>query len=152
MKTYRNVELGFQMEIPEDWSPPKSGGVQSTIGKLVILTWDSNEYFSLTINQLPREESLNQVENEIREQARFYNFSSLGLGRFIVDGKQHVWMRYYNPRIRKWCKKYFIALSGTGYLVMGYCDDQNMLLKREKVWDAVVASFHRLAQSAAKSP
>ena len=62
------------------------------------------------------------------------------LGRFIVEGKEHVWARYYMWG-GVWTKKYMLVFGGTEYAITATCLNEKLLLEMEKGWDAIANSF-----------
>jgi tetratricopeptide (TPR) repeat protein len=151
MKTYRNEQLGFEIDIPEQWSFRTSDQICRTPGKghSLIFHCRSNEAFNFQINALTLETTLSHTENEFRQYAQENGYTNLGLGRFKVNDKEHVWARYY-VGYGQWAKKYKIVLYGTEYTITATCLEQKLLLEMEKVWDEVAASF-RLLRSADKT-
>lgn len=150
MKTYRNAELGIEMDVPEAWSLPPFGASHTPFGESIVFGCNYFEAFNLQIGPLDPEPSPEQTENEFRRYIQNNNYSSLGLGRIRVEGKEHVWGRYYLAG-GKWSKKYRVILSGIEYAMTATCYYQKMLLEREQVWDTVVTSFHQRAATASKN-
>lgn len=150
MKTYRNAELGIEMDVPEAWSLPPFGASHTPFGESIVFGCNYFEAFNLQIGPLDPEPSPEQTETEFRRYIQNNNYSSLGLGRIRVEGKEHVWGRYYLAG-GKWSKKYRVILSGIEYAMTATCYYQKMLLEREQVWDTVVTSFHQRAATASKN-
>jgi len=143
MKTYRNEKLGFEIDAPDEWSPPKFGASQVPFGESIVFGCTYFEAFNFQIGLLCPEQSLEQTEKEFRGYVQRNNYSALEFGRIMVEGKEHIWARYYLGGGR-WNKKYLLVLSGIEYAITATCFYQNMLLEREKIWDTVVGSFHML--------
>jgi tetratricopeptide (TPR) repeat protein len=145
MKTYRNEQLGFEIDIPAQWSFRTSDQIGRFLGKnhSLIFRCRSNEAFSFQISALPLDSTLSQTENDFRQYAQENGYTKLGLGRFKVGDKEHVWARYY-VGYGQWAKKYKITLCETDYTITATCLEQKLLLEMEKVWDEVAASFRLL--------
>jgi|GEM_PF-1724880 tetratricopeptide (TPR) repeat protein len=156
MKTYRNEQLGFEIDIPEQWSyygtingPGHAPGREYKL----IFKCEPIENFTVQIEPLIGtmliQPPLDQKENVLRQYAHENGYTDLGLGRFTVEGKEHFWARYYEG-YGHWTKKFMVVLGGTEYTIIATCLDQKFLLQMEKVWDQVVNSF-RLLPSAGKT-
>jgi tetratricopeptide (TPR) repeat protein len=144
MKTYQNKRFGFEIDVPEEWSLPSGGASNTPFGESsIIFGCGSSEAFNLQIGPINPEPPLDQTENEFRRYVEDNGHISLALDRLTVEGKEHVWARYYMWN-GIWTKKYRIVLSGTEYAFTATCFDQKILIQREKVWDTVVASFRLL--------
>ena len=142
MKNFRNELHGFEVNIPDEWSPLTSVGTDGSLGKnrMVIFRCGSNGAFNIQITPLTQKPFLYQTENEFRQDAEEDGYTSLELGRFNADGEEHVWARYY-VGYGKWVKKYRIALHEFEYLITARCRDQKELLQMEKTWDEIASSF-----------
>ena len=95
MKTYRNDKLGFEMDVPEEWSLQPFGAAHTPFGESIVFGCNYFEAFTLQIGPLNLESSLEQTENEFRRSVQGNNYSSLEFGRIIVEGKEPIWARYY---------------------------------------------------------
>ena len=105
MKIYRNEQHGFEIQIPEVWVFHSLGNDRSLIFKCA-----SNEAFNIRVGPLKSEPALEEVENKLQEEARKKGFVSLHLGRIRIEGKEHVWARYYQGG-GLWSKKYIVILD-----------------------------------------
>jgi len=143
VKTYQNEQHGFEIKVPEEWSLYTEGGSSHPLGRdpSLIFRCRSNEAFNFQIGPLAPEPPPSQTENEFRRYTQEKGYTSLDLGRFNVEGKDHIWARYYMG-YGQWSKKYTLVLNGIEYAITATCLDQKLLLEMEKVWDEVVASFH----------
>ncbi len=133
MKTYRNEEAGFEIDIPEEWSLP-TGGTQDDIRCL------PDEAIHFAIGPLVPECLPDYTEREFTQYARDKGYTNLQFGRVSVGGKEHVWARYHEGH-GEWSKKYMLAFGGIGYVITTTGANPTTFAKREKVWDAMVASF-----------
>jgi hypothetical protein len=160
VKTYRNEDHGFEIEIPEEWSPAPSAGLKvlsalsgsdhSPADKDSFQYGCYDEAFNFVIGPLVPVPTLIETERDFRQNARFRGFSNLEFGRITVDGRKHVWARYlvqdrWGPR---WNKKYILVFDRTQYSLTATCNDPAWFGQREKNWDAIVASFRLLLPAA----
>ena len=145
MKTYRNEELGFEIEIPEEWSIESISKVShgSVEDHSIVFKCGVGEAFNIQIGKSDPELSLEQTENEFRRYAEGKSYFALDAGKITVQEKEHVWVRYLMGD-GIWTKKYLISLGGIDYVITATCFEQKLLLQREKVWDAVAASIRVL--------
>jgi hypothetical protein len=141
MKTYRNEQLGFELEVPEEWTPPRGRASHTPFGDSIPFDCSYIETFNLQVSPLDPASSPEQTANKFQRYVQDNNYTSLEFGRLTVEGKEHTWARFYLGS-GKWGKKYWIALDGIEYAITATCFFQNKLLEREKVWDQVVTSFH----------
>ena len=142
MKTYRNEKHDFEIDIPAEWSIHTESSMARPFGaqRTVIFKCRQNEAFNFQIGALASEPLLSETENEFRRYAQEKGYTSLAIGKIFVEGKEHVWSRYYMGG-GLWSKKYMIVLNGIEYAITATCMEQKLLLEMEKVWDTVVVSF-----------
>jgi tetratricopeptide (TPR) repeat protein len=133
MKAYRNEQLGFEIEVPDDWSLPVGGALND-------IRCRPDEAIDFAISpQLP-ELLPDYVEREFTRYARGKGYTNLEFGRMSVGGKEHVWARYHRGH-GEWTKKYMLAFGGNQYVITTTGANQTTFAQREKVWDAMVRSF-----------
>jgi tetratricopeptide (TPR) repeat protein len=157
MKTYRNEKHGFEIDMPEEWSPVPgvaygllgmlSGSTKREVGKDCFQYGCYNEAFNFEIGPLFPEPLLSDTEREFTLYAQNRGFTELEFGRIIVGGKEHVSARYYihDKMGKRWNKKYMIIFGGIEYTITGTCNDPQWFVQRENDWDAIVETFHLLA-------
>ena len=147
MKIYRNEKIGFEINMPEEWSFAGGQQVSHALGKDDSLSFlcGANEAFNLQIGLCPSPTPLSETEDEFRNYAKSQGYTALEIGRCIVKGSVHVWARYYMGN-GAWTKKYMIVLGETEYSITATCFDKEQLAEKEKTWDAIVASFHLLSK------
>ncbi|KAA3659946.1 MAG: hypothetical protein DWQ04_20800 [Chloroflexi bacterium] len=145
MKTFRNEQHGFEIDIPDEWllAPIPSGST-----KEFFQFGNPNEAFNFVIGPLIPERLLERTELEFRLYAQSKNYINLEFGRITVGGKEHVWARYLiqDAMGNKWNKKYMIVFGTTEYSITATCNDPQWFSQREKFWDSIVRSF-RLMES-----
>jgi tetratricopeptide (TPR) repeat protein len=144
MKTYRDEGLGFEIDVPEEWSLPTRVAPDSLKFDGVL-----NETLNFAIGPLLPERLLEYTELEFRLYAHNKRYTDLEFGRISVGGRDHVWARYHMGH-EVWTKKYMIVFGGIEYAITATCFDQQTFAEREKVWDAIVTSF-RLRESRERS-
>ena len=135
MKSYKNNELGFEIEIPDQWPGPKR------VAKNTLLFNRSPiEIFNFVIGPILPERLLEYTEFEFRQYAQRKKHTDLEFGRIAVEGKDHVWARYCMVD-GNWAKKYLIVFGRVEYAITGICTNKNTLSEREAIWDTIVKSF-----------
>jgi tetratricopeptide (TPR) repeat protein len=139
MKTYRNDELDFEIKVPESWTGPTVNS-PTLSDKSVVFGCGTDEAFNIQIGPLVPEPTLDFTERHFTEFALNNNCSNLEFGRITVEGKQHVWARYF-MKFGGWTKKYMIVLGGMEYAITATCYDFKLLTGKEKVWDELVNSL-----------
>lgn len=90
MKTYRNEQHGFEIDVPETWNLPKGDAIKTPFGESIAFGCDTNEDFNFQIGQ-STPESLDQPEREFRRYAQVKQYSGLELGRIAVGDGNHIW-------------------------------------------------------------
>lgn len=157
MKTYRNEKHGFEIDMPEEWSPVPavafgllsrlSGTTKGGVSKDCFQYGCYEEAFNFEIGPLFPEPLLSDTEREFTLYAQNRGFKGLEFGRIMVGGKEHVCAHYYidDKMGRRWNKKYMIVFGGIEYTITGTCNDPQWFVKREKDWDTIVRTFHLLA-------
>ena len=109
MKTCRNEQLGFEIDVPEDWSLPTGGALDDII-------CHPDEAIDFEIGpQLP-ELVPDYIERDITRYAQGMGYTNLEFGRISVGGKEHVWARYHRG-CGQWTKKYILAFGGIQYVI-----------------------------------
>jgi tetratricopeptide (TPR) repeat protein len=146
VKTYRNEQLGFQIDIPEEWEVP-SGAVSETPGGYsIIFDCSANEAFNLQIGSVIPQ-SLDQTNIEFEDFAQRKEYDELKTGRIVVEGQEHLWASY-RMGARDRTKKYLLVFGETEYAVTATCFNQPAFAETEKVWDTVVTSFRPIGATA----
>jgi tetratricopeptide (TPR) repeat protein len=145
MKTYRNEQLGFEVSIPEQWSFEQRHQSSPVPGKghMLVFHCRSCEAFNIQVKSLTRGPDLDQTEEEFRRFVQERGYTSLGLGRFTVEGEEQVWARYYTG-YGNWAKKYVLVCNQVEFTFTAACLEQNLLLEMERDWDEVAASIRLL--------
>ncbi len=131
--------------MPEEWSFARGQQISHALGKddSLLFLCGANEAFNLQIGPCPPPTPLSQTEDEFRRYAKSKRYTALEIGRCTVEGHEHVWARYCMEN-GAWTKKYMIVLGETEYAITATCFDKEQLPEKEKIWDAIVASFHLL--------
>ncbi len=154
MKTHRNEQYGFEIDIPEDLAL-ESGRLtllQNILSSLK-LGWipsvnvqfgNANVGFNIAIESMSPELPPDLTELIFALQAQDMEYVNCEFGRIALGDKVHTWARYELAG-KLWSKKYMLVLGGKGYAITVGCNDQNIFLQREVEWDASVSSFHLLA-------
>ena len=135
MKPYKNVVLGFEIEIPDQWSGPTRVAENTLLFNRFPI-----ETFNFVIGPILPERLLEYTEFEFRQYAQRKKHTNLKFGRIAVGGKDHVWARYCMIN-GNWTKKYLIVFGRVEYAITAICANENTLSERESIWDTIVKSF-----------
>jgi len=157
MKTYRNEEHGFEIDIPNDWSPyDYSLPVIPSLLFAIVHGWapkvdgaftcSYKEILNIVVESMMPEPSPELTESFFLKYARSLNLADVHIGRITILDREHTWA-IYNFENKVWSKKYMIVLAGTGYAITVCCDDQQLFSQREEVWDTIVETFRLLEPS-----
>lgn len=138
IKTYRNEQLGFEIDVPKEWSLPKGEAIRTPFGEAIVF-WGTEENFNFQIGwSIP--EPIDQTEREFRRYAEERQYTELEFGRITVSNREHVWARY-RMDTQDWAKKYLIYFGETEYAITANCFDRHRFIERENTWDTIVTSF-----------
>jgi len=151
LKTYRDKKHGFEIDIPEDWTIYKEivPALAPVFFRLahgwtpnvdVAFTCGPNEILNIVVETMTPEPTPDFTETFFKLYAQRMNFTNCEYGRITVENKAHTWSRYQIEN-EIWSKKYMIVLKGKGYAITASCNDKEMFLQREEIWDAIAASF-----------
>ncbi len=135
MKPYIHNELGFQVDIPDDWPRPTTLASDS-----LAFICAPVETVNFVVGPLGPERLLRYTEAEFHAYAQANGFTDLEFGRISAGGASHVWARYSTGR-NMWLKKYMVVFPPMEYDITASCYGHDMLVKREPTWDRVVRSF-----------
>jgi hypothetical protein len=153
-KTYRDPKHGFEIDIPGHWEIHQESVPASALASIfsrlrygcgadvdIAFTNGPDEIMNILVETMSPEPTPNFTEQLFRAQAQHtMNYTHCEYGRIIVENKAHTWARYLFAS-KLWSKKYLIVLDGKGYAITASCKDREGFLRREKVWDAIVASL-----------
>ena len=143
VKTYRNEEQGFAIDVPEAWVLPTANPYRSFLGNRSYLVAGRRKpsiyrsdrscrnppsLISSNANSVP------MLNATVHRSATFGRVEALKANN--TCGRAITWGREGAGR------KYLLVLGATEYAVTATCFDPGMLVKKEKVWDEIVKSFH----------
>jgi tetratricopeptide (TPR) repeat protein len=154
MKTYRNDQHGFEIDIPEEWSL-SSGKLPLWLSVPLAfkLGWNprvdvqfsgANESININIESMLPEPPPDVTELLFILQSQDMEYVNCESGRITISDKEHTWARY-ELADTVWSKKYLIVLGGKGYAITAACNGRNLFAQREGDWDAIASSFRLLA-------
>jgi len=154
MKTYRNEQHGFEIDIPEEWSL-SSGKLPLWLSVPLAfkLGWNprvdvqfsgANESININIEPMMPEPPPDVTELLFILQSQDMEYVNCESGRITIADKEHTWARYELANTI-WSKKYLIVLGGKGYAITAACNDRRLFAQREEAWDAMASSFRLLA-------
>ena len=156
---YQNIKHGFEMEIPETWSPAPNSLVRRAAsllaqfelppGRDVFQFGCYDEAINFEIAPIYPEPLLEDTVNEFIVFTEARGYTDLKFGRINVAGKEHVCASYFiNDRMgKRWNKKYMLVFGGIEYALTCTCNDSQWFNKREKDWDAIIQTFHMLVKT-----
>jgi hypothetical protein len=150
-KTYRDPKHGFEIDIPENWVIYKevAPALASVFFRLrygwnphvdVAFANGPDEIINVVVEIMNPEPTSNLTEQFFRLYAQNMNYTHCEYGRIVVVNKAHTWTRYV-VKNQIWSKKYLIVLNGKGYAITASCNNKEMFLQSEEVWDAIAASL-----------
>ncbi|HUI87406.1 MAG TPA: hypothetical protein VLX61_01650 [Anaerolineales bacterium] len=135
MRSYKNEELGFEIEIPENWHTP----ILESQNKIVFDIAPSQTIIIL-VERLSPERLLEFTQYEFMQYCRARGYTGVEFGRIYVENKEHV-CAIYNMGNDNWAKKYMIVFDYVEYGITGLCSGKKELIESEKQWDTIVRSF-----------
>jgi hypothetical protein len=147
VKTYRNEQHGFEIDLPNEWSLHRGEAIKGPGGDMVAFVRRTGEDLNIIIGPtIP--EPLEKTEREFKRYALSRQYTELEFGRITVGGKDHVWARY-RMGTGDWAKKYLIVFGGTEYAMTASSFDRQRFADQESTWDMIAMSFR---QTAPKKP
>lgn len=138
MGTYRNEELGFEIDFPAHWPKPRF-----VFPDCVIITSPPNFQLNITVGPMDAERLLEFTAAEFRQYSKQQNYTDLIMGKIRVNNKDHVWAKY-NMGHDNWAKKYMITFGGIEYAITCACYSKENYLIYEAVWDDIVVTLKPL--------
>jgi hypothetical protein len=146
-KTYRNEHYGFRIDVPSQWAVSPKSLVSRLLGRgdrNPTLRGTHPETLSIMIGRLRSEPTPGETERQFIRHASGRGLRDVEMGRFMLLGKEHVWMRYFmQPGIH--VKKYLLVLGGTEYSVTAFLGQEGEPSQvrdaREQLYDEVLATF-----------
>ena len=85
IKTYQNLQLGFELDVPKNWLFPREEAIETLFGEAVVFYCGPAENFNIEIGQ-SFSESLEQIEREFRRYTLGRQYTGLEFGRIAVTG------------------------------------------------------------------
>lgn len=145
MRSYRNENHRFEIQIPDEWFLIAENAVGP--GEYSILfQCRHQEAFNIQFGPIFPESSLEETESNFTAYSQRQGYTSLTFGRIQAGGKTHVWARYYAGG-GTWFKKYMLVFDHVEYAITATCFEQSLLLEMEKSWDAVISTFRSFSAS-----
>ena len=142
MKTYRNNQYGFEIELPAEWSLHRGRAIKGPGGEMVAFLHETGDNLNITIGPaMPG--SLADVERQFVQYAQSRQYTELELGRISVGDKDHVWARY-RMGTGDWGKKYLLVFGEIEYAMTAFSFDRQRFLEQEREWDAIASSFRQI--------
>jgi tetratricopeptide (TPR) repeat protein len=138
MKSYRNNELGFEINSPDEWPTPTVPSPNS-----IVFNCTPVERFNFIVGPLIPERLLEYTQGEFIQYAKSRGYTGVETGQIIVENRNYAWGRY-NMGNENWAKKYMLVFGGIEYAITASCLGKKTLLEKEKQWDVVVKSFRLL--------
>ena len=138
-KTYQNVKLGIEIDVPENWLIPGGEAIKTQFGDAIIFYCGFEENFNIEIGQ-SFSKSLEHIEEEFRRYTQGRKYTTIEFGRILVGNQEHVCARY-RMGAEDWAKKYLLVFGEIEYDITANCFDQKSFVERERTWDSIVKSF-----------
>lgn len=149
-RTYRNDQLGFEIDVPRDWRLPMREAIRTPFGEAILFGYGASEVFNIQIGEaIP--EPIEQTEREFKRYSQEKQYTEVELGRITVGDREHVWARY-RMGTGDWAKKYLIIFAETEFAMTANCFDRRRFDEMENIWDAVVRSFRQLTPLKPRKP
>ena len=144
-KIYQNKKLGFEIDVPANWSIPGGEAVKTQFGDALIFYCGTDQNFNMEIGR-SFSQSLEQIKAEFSRYVQNRKYTDLKFGTILVGEKEHVCARF-RMGAEDWAKKYLIVFDELEYDMTANCFDEKSFAERELVWDSVVKSFRVIARS-----
>jgi tetratricopeptide (TPR) repeat protein len=135
MRIYCNEDLGFSLNIPDDWSGP----INLNSGT-VLFDRAPVESLNIIVGPQAPEMLLEYTQQQFFHYANSKGYTDVEVGAIMVESKDHAWAGY-DMGGGKRAKKYMLVFGGVEYAVTALCFDKRNFGEQEKQWDMIVQSF-----------
>jgi hypothetical protein len=135
MKSYKNTEFGFEIEIPDHWPDPMKVAADGLMFNCFPV-----EAMNFMIAPILPERLLEYTEFEFAQYVQREKHTNLEFGRISVGEKEHLWARYCMVN-GMWAKIYLIVFGRVEYTITASCADRRTFVEIESSWDTIVSRF-----------